>query len=73
MFGPTLSGYLADKAGLHLSWWVYALAAWLLVAVLGVLRVDLNGRVLGCCCRPRSRCWESWPWPGWATRPTATR
>jgi amino acid transporter len=26
---------------------VYALGAWLLVAVLGVLRVDLNGRVLG--------------------------
>jgi amino acid transporter len=46
MFGPTLSGYLADKLGLNLSWWVCALAAWLVVAVLGVLRVDLNGRVL---------------------------
>jgi amino acid transporter len=46
MFGPTLSGYLSDKLGLSLSWWVWALAAWLLVAVLGVLRVDLNGRVL---------------------------
>jgi amino acid transporter len=47
MFGPTLADYLADKAGLRLSWWWYALAAWLLVAILGVLRVDLNGRVLG--------------------------
>jgi hypothetical protein len=47
MFGPTLSGYLADKLGWNVSWWVCALAAWLLVAVLGVLRVDLNGRVLG--------------------------
>jgi amino acid transporter len=46
MFGPTLAGYLKDKIGLDLSWWVWALAAWLLVAVLGVLRVDLNGRVL---------------------------
>jgi amino acid transporter len=46
MFGPTLSGYLDDKVGLNLSWWVWALAAWLVVAVLGVLRVDLNGRVL---------------------------
>jgi amino acid transporter len=46
MFGPTLSGYLADKLGLDLSWWVWALGAWLVVAVLGVLRVDLNGRVL---------------------------
>jgi amino acid transporter len=47
MFGPTLAGYLAEKVGLDLSWWVYALGAWLLVAILGVLRVDLNGRVLG--------------------------
>ena len=47
MFGPTLAGYLADKVGLDLSWWVYSLGAWLLVAILGVLRVDLNGRVLG--------------------------
>jgi amino acid transporter len=46
MFGPTLSSYLADKVGLDLSWWVWALAAWLVVAILGVLRVDLNGRVL---------------------------
>jgi amino acid transporter len=46
MFGPTLAGYLSDKLGIDLSWWVWALAAWLLVAVLGVLRVDLNGRVL---------------------------
>jgi hypothetical protein len=47
MFGPTLAGYLADKVGLDLPWWVWSLGAWLLVAVLGVLRVDLNGRVLG--------------------------
>jgi amino acid transporter len=31
---------------LHVSWWVVALLAWALVGVLGVLRVDLNGRVL---------------------------
>jgi amino acid transporter len=46
MFGPTLSGYLADKLGWNVSWWVCALAAWLVVAILGVLRVDLNSRVL---------------------------
>jgi amino acid transporter len=46
MFGPTLAGYLADKVGLDLSWWVWALGAWLLVAILGLLRVDLNSRVL---------------------------
>ena len=47
MFGPTLAGYLADKVGLDLDWWVWSLGAWALVAALGVLRVDLNGRVLG--------------------------
>ncbi len=46
MFGPTVAAYIADKFGLDLSWWVWALGAWLLVAILGVLRVDLNGRVL---------------------------
>lgn len=28
------------------AWWAWALAAWAFVAVLGVLRVDLNGRIL---------------------------
>jgi amino acid transporter len=46
MFGPTLSGYLAEKTGLDLSWWVWSLAAWLVVGILGLLRIDLNGRVL---------------------------
>jgi amino acid transporter len=32
--------------GTGLPWWFWALAAWVLVALLGVLRVDLNGRVL---------------------------
>jgi amino acid transporter len=32
--------------GTGLPWWFWALAAWIFVAVLGVLRVDLNGRVL---------------------------
>ena len=32
--------------GVTLPWWVYALLLWLLVAVLGVFRVDVNGRVL---------------------------
>lgn len=33
-------------AGIELPWWVFALAAWALVAALGVARVDLNGGVL---------------------------
>ncbi len=33
--------------GLHWNWWAYALVAWALVALLGMLRVDLNASVLG--------------------------
>jgi amino acid transporter len=32
--------------GIELPWWVFALMVWALVAVLGVFRVDINGRVL---------------------------
>jgi amino acid transporter len=45
-FGPQAAGYFNDKFGWDLSWWVYALVAWLVTAVLGVLAVDLNGKVL---------------------------
>lgn len=38
---------LLDKwFGVSADWWVIALVAWALVAVLGVLRVDVNSRVL---------------------------
>jgi amino acid transporter len=46
MFGPTVEAYVADKFGLRLAWWVWALVAWAVVAALGMLRIDLNGRVL---------------------------
>lgn len=39
---PLLERYLDVRA----SWWVIALVAWALVAVMGVLRVDINGKVL---------------------------
>jgi len=45
-FGAVLSGFLAERFGVSVSWWLCALAGWAIVAVLGVLRVDLNGRVL---------------------------
>jgi len=45
-FGPGAASYAADKFDLHAPWWVWALSAWVVVAILGVLRVDLNGRVL---------------------------
>ncbi|SRR5712691_7513049 len=37
----------AARLGVHASWWVWALVAWAITAILGVLRVDITGRVLG--------------------------
>lgn len=45
LFGVVGSGLLAS-VGVTVAWYVCALAAWLLVAVLGLLWVDLSGRVL---------------------------
>jgi amino acid transporter len=44
--GAAAAPLLQEWFGLRVGWWVIALAAWLLVAVLGLLRVDLNGIVL---------------------------
>ncbi|MFV2108897.1 APC family permease [Micromonospora sp. LOL_015] len=46
-FGVVTAATVSAVAGVNLPWWVWALAGWLLVAVLGLARVDLNGRVLG--------------------------
>jgi amino acid transporter len=47
LVGSATAPLLSDAAGVSLPWWISALAAWALVAVLGVLRIDLNGKVLG--------------------------
>jgi amino acid transporter len=44
--GVAAEPVLARWFGVETHWWVVALASWLVVAVLGVLRVDVNGRVL---------------------------
>jgi amino acid transporter len=42
-----VSPLLSQWFGLDVSsWWIIALIAWALVAILGVLRVDINGKVL---------------------------
>jgi amino acid transporter len=47
MFGPTLESFIQQKANVDIKWWIYALAAWAVVTVLGLIRVDLSGKVLG--------------------------
>lgn len=47
MFGPTVEAYVQQKANVDIHWWIYSLAAWAVVTVLGLIRVDLSGRVLG--------------------------
>jgi amino acid transporter len=46
-FGPNAAAEASAHLGLHAAWWVWALAAWAVVTVLGLARVDVTGRVLG--------------------------
>ena len=46
-FGPNAASLAAAHLNLHAAWWVWALAAWAVVTVLGLARVDITGRVLG--------------------------
>jgi amino acid transporter len=46
-FGPAAAGLAAAHLGVHARWWVWALAAWAVITVLGLLRVDITGKVLG--------------------------
>jgi amino acid transporter len=46
-FGPNAASEAAAHLHLHAAWWAWALGAWAVVTVLGQLRVDITGRVLG--------------------------
>ncbi|MDP4510781.1 APC family permease [Nonomuraea turcica] len=45
-FGAATTPLIERWAGLTPPWWVVSLIAWALVAALGVMRVDVNGRLL---------------------------
>jgi amino acid transporter len=47
MFGPQLASQASTHLGIHAPWWVWALGAWAVVALLGLLKVENTGRVLG--------------------------
>ncbi len=46
-FGPNAASEAAACLHVHAQWWVWALGAWAVITVLGLLRVDNTGRVLG--------------------------
>ncbi|MFI5068950.1 MAG: APC family permease, partial [Streptosporangiales bacterium] len=46
-FGPNAASEAAAHLHVHAQWWVWALGAWAVITVLGLLRVDITGRVLG--------------------------
>lgn len=46
-FGPTAESEAAAHLGLHAAWWIWALAAWAVITMLGLMRVDITGWVLG--------------------------
>ncbi len=45
-FGVVAAAFISDQAGVTAPWWIWALTAWAVVAVLGGRRIDLNSRVL---------------------------
>jgi amino acid transporter len=45
--GPAAASQAAAHLGVHGPWWAFALGAWAVVAVLGLLRVDVTGKILG--------------------------
>jgi amino acid transporter len=46
-FGPAAASLAAARLGIHAQWWAWALGAWAVITVLGLLRVDITGKVLG--------------------------
>jgi amino acid transporter len=46
LIGSAAAPLLLDWFAIDLEWWVIALVAWAIVAVLGMQQVDLNGKVL---------------------------
>jgi amino acid transporter len=48
--GPAAAGYAADNAHRNAPWWIWALIAWAVVTMLGLVPVHWSGRLLGVLC-----------------------
>lgn len=46
LIGAILSEFVGVELSLELDWWIWALVAWAVVGMLGVLQLDLSGTVL---------------------------
>src|SRR6185369_11535216 len=46
IIGTAAAGPLDKYFGITADWWVVALVVWAIVGLLGILRVDINGKVL---------------------------
>lgn len=47
VFGTAAASYFADNGNLHLPWWMWALAVWVLVTAMGLAQVRLSSILLG--------------------------
>jgi amino acid transporter len=46
LFGVAMGGFMGGYLGVDLPWWFWCLVAGVIIALLGVLQIDLNARVL---------------------------
>ncbi|HVB44151.1 MAG TPA: APC family permease [Streptosporangiaceae bacterium] len=46
-FGPAAASEASAHLGVNAPWWVWALVAWGIITILGLLRVDITGWILG--------------------------
>lgn len=46
LFGVALGAFMSDQLGIGLDWWAWCLIGWGVIALFGVLQIDLNARVL---------------------------
>ncbi len=46
LFGVAMGAFMADKVGISIEWWGWCLIAGGVIGVLGMLKIDLNARVL---------------------------